>query len=98
MKRALIVALALGLTSCAGTTPPPPVIQIQKVEVPVPVPCVKDKPVAPDYPATDAALKAAPTITRTLQLLLADRLLSRAFEAQQSAVIDACAALPQPTN
>lgn len=87
-------ALASGLVllgACASSPDGPPGPQMRTLEVPTAVRCRPDLGPEPDYPDTDAALRAAPDLFARVRLLMAGRLLRIARDQQKSAVLQACA-------
>jgi len=88
--------LALLLSACGAGTLPEPVIRTVTVQVPIDDPrCVREAQArlgpAPDYPDTDAALLAAESVFRGVQLLRAGRVLRIAREAALAEALRACA-------
>lgn len=91
IARILAAAGLFSLAACATpAAPPTPQIVTKTVEVAVPVACKPDLGVAPAYPDTDAALKAAPDVYQRVKLLVAGRLLRIAREAELTAGLNAC--------
>src|SRR5579862_8828983 len=88
--RAALLALAL-LSGCASGPAQTPPVQVRTVEIPTPVRCAPDLGPEPDYPDTDAALRAAPDLFSRVQLLVAGRLLRIARDAEKSAALAQCA-------
>lgn len=86
---AVILFCALTLSACATTAPPRPVTTVE-VRVPVAVKCHPDLGEPPQYPDTDAALKAAPDLFSRVKLIVAGRLMRIAREAELQAAIKAC--------
>ncbi len=64
---------------------------IQRVEVPVHVPCNPDIGPEPDYPDTDAAIRAAPNIFVRAQLLMAGRVMRIARDVEKTVALAKCA-------
>lgn len=81
--------LSITLAACA-TTKPEPQIVTKEVQVPVMVKCHPDIGPEPDYPDTDARLKAAPDLFSKVQLLVAGRLMRLSRDAVKSAALSAC--------
>ncbi len=90
MTRIAILASLLLLTACATDNAPKPITTVT-VRVPVNVPCRPDIGAAPDYPDTDAAIKAAPDLFARVRLIVAGRLLRIQREAELNAAIKGCA-------
>ena len=90
MNRALICLAALVLASCSSAPKPEPEIRIQRVEVPVAVKCVGEKPVAPAYPDTAAAILAAADPGDLIALLAAGRVLRDQFIRELQAAYSGC--------
>lgn len=91
MKSASLAGIApiLFLAACGST--PKPDIRTVEVNVPVAVKCIPaGLRLAPTYPDTDAALKAAPGPGELLQLLAAGRLLRAQRLAELEPVVEAC--------
>ena len=86
------VAVIAILTSCASTPPPTPRIQTVEVKVAVPVECEALTRLGPepDYPDSDAELKAAPDLFERVKLLLQGRYLRLARLAQYEAARASC--------
>ena len=87
---ASLAALAL-LAGCASAPPGLQPVQLRTVELPTPVRCRPELGPDPDYPDTDAALRAAPDLFARVRLLLAGRLLRIARDQEKSAALAACA-------
>lgn len=89
-----VTLAAMMLVGCATTDGPEPEprVVIQRVEVPVPVPCDPAIGPEPDYPDTDAALRAAPNIFERAKLLAAGRLMRIARDVEKSVALAKCAA------
>jgi hypothetical protein len=89
MNRAAFVALALMAAGCASLpvqAPQPPIT----IEKPIPVSCVPKLGAQPEYPDSDAALKAAPSTFDRIKLLVAGRLMRIAYQAKLEAALAAC--------
>jgi hypothetical protein len=98
MTRVLILAaVAILLVGCAAK--PEPQIQTVTVNVPVPVACIPDDLLPPpQYPDTDATLRAAPELADFEKLLYAGRQLrDKRLEALES-VVENCRLIPNPTK
>lgn len=91
-----ITLAAMILASCATTAgpaaSPEPRVVIQRVEVPIPVPCDPATGPEPDYPDTDAALRAAPNVFERVKLLAAGRIMRIARDVEKSVALAKCAA------
>ncbi len=85
------ILAAMLLAACASTTPSEPTVQVRTVDVPIAVRCRPDLGPEPNYPDTDAALKAAPDLFSRVRLLLAGRLMRIARDGEKSAALQACA-------
>ncbi len=88
--RAGLLALAL-LSGCASGPAETPPVRVRTVEIPTPVRCRPQLGPEPDYPDTDAALRAAPDLFARVRLLLAGRLLRIARDEEKSAALAGCA-------
>lgn len=88
MKFALALSLPwlLAMAACASTRPKP----IQSVATPVPVACRPSLAPEPDWPDTDAALRAAPDLFERVRLLAAGRLLRIARDRELTAALEGC--------
>lgn len=79
--KCLLTLPTLALLCACSQTPPPqpvePVIKTVEVKVPTPVPCAALAKLGPEpeYPDTDAAVKAAPDIFSATKLLTKGRLM-----------------------
>lgn len=88
MRRAF---LSLLLLSACAHTPAEPRVITQQVSVPVAVPCHPKLQPEPDYPDTDARIKAAPDDIFVLsQALLAGRELRTQRIQELTAALSAC--------
>ena len=85
------LAVLAFVSGCASAPPQPQSIQVRTVELPTPVRCRPELGPEPDYPDTDAALRAAPDLFARVGLLLAGRLLRIARDQEKSAALAACA-------
>lgn len=87
-----LIVLSLLVAGCKHTQPTEPVIITKEVKVPVPVPCpaLKELGAEPEYPDTDAALRAAPDLFTRVQLLLQGRLLRIKRLAEHEVVKRSC--------
>lgn len=92
MRVLAAVALALLLTACADKPEPAPEpsVILQPAKEAVPVRCNPQLGPEPDYPDTDAALKAAPNLFERVKLLLAGRLLRIQRDLEKSAALEGC--------
>lgn len=93
MRIILAAMMLLALFGCAARpAPPDPVVpvQLQPVKEAVPVRCAPNIGPEPDYPDTDAALKAAPNLFERVKLLLAGRLLRIQRDQEKTAALDGC--------
>jgi hypothetical protein len=92
VTRLIFLALCASLAACSTTKQLEPRVVTQEVLVPVATPCVPDKydRTRPDYPDSNAALRAAPDAAARYQLLWAGRGLRAAREAENEAVIAGC--------
>lgn len=94
MKALICLPFLLAATACATkpTARPEPIVVTKEVKVPVSVACVPETYDAkrPDYPDSDAALKAAADAAERYQLLWAGRPLRQAREKENEAVISGC--------
>ncbi len=88
--RAGLLALAL-LSGCASVPAEAPPVHLRTVEIPTPVRCRPQLGPEPDYPDTDAALRAAPDLFARVRLLLAGRVLRIARDKEKSAALAGCA-------
>lgn len=86
---AAAAVLCITLAACA-TTKPEPQIVTKEVQIPVMVKCHPDIGPEPDYPDTDAKLKAAPDLFSKVQLLVAGRIMRMSRDAVKSAALSAC--------
>lgn len=85
------LAATLCLAACATPAKPPESVVVTKtVYVPVSTPCKLVTSKRPDFPDTDAAIKAAPNFYERVRLLAAGRLDRIAWDIEQSAALDAC--------
>jgi hypothetical protein len=89
MKQAAMLLAALVLAGCG--TPQSEIIPTPiTIEKPVSVSCIKEMPIKPEFPDTDAALKSANGIFGRAKMLVAGRLLRIAYEAKMEAALAAC--------
>jgi hypothetical protein len=89
-ETALMFICILCVYGCAAPVQPPlPPITIK---VPVAVACIKDHSAlaAPNFPDTDAALKAAPNVFERVKLIVSGRLLRMAYEVKLEAALSGC--------
>lgn len=103
MKR-ILITLALLASSplivaggCATTGAAEPEIRTVEVKVPVATPCPDARAEAPDYPDTDAAVRAAVAardLSGLVKMLLAARRLHYQRHAEDDGQIAACGRLP----
>jgi hypothetical protein len=94
--RGLILLAVLPLAACATPAAPPPRIVTVEVAVPVSSPCVPASLAAPpEYPDTDAALRAAPDAASRYQLTFAGRLLRMARLNEVEPIVAACPKAPR---
>lgn len=91
----VFAALMCGTYGCAHVTPVPRV-EYRDVKVAVPTPCKPNLGPTPDYPDTDAKLKAATDDYDYVSRLVAGRLMRIARGLAQEAALAACAAAPIP--
>lgn len=94
----LIGAMSLAIVACGGPERAPPESIVQTVEVRVPVddPACPREALArlgpsPDYPDSDAALRAAADLFERVRLLMAGRALRMPREAALSEALAVCA-------
>jgi hypothetical protein len=88
------LAALVACSSCA--TPGPRPVEYREVKVAVPVRCAPKLGPEPDYPDTDAKLKAAQDDFDWVKRLVAGRLMRIARDAEKSAALAACAGSPAP--
>ena len=95
MKRSPLAGLvAAGLLTAGACATRPVAPAPSTIAVPVAAPCAAEPPPAPDYPDTDAALKAAPDLFARVRLLVAGRLMRIAHERELQAALTGCVAKP----
>jgi hypothetical protein len=91
-----ILCCGIALAACA--TAPEPKIEVREVKVAVPVRCdPQPRPVKPDFPDTDEAIKGAPDIFVEAQLYKAGRKLRIPYERELEAALSGCTGDPPPT-
>ena len=81
-----LLILLSSLCACSTTRTVEPVIQ--RVEIPIEVPCKTTLPLPPDYNFNK--LSRTDTTYDKVSALLADRLLSRGYEAELVAKLNSC--------
>ena len=89
-----LAAIFMMLAACAHK--PLPSVEYRTVTVAVPVRCAPKLGPEPDYPDTDAKLKAATDDFDWVKRLVAGRLMRIARDAEKSAALAACAGSPSP--
>lgn len=88
-RNAVLISASLFLTACAST--PEPKIITKEVKTEVTVACVKsDLNLDPQFPDSDAAIRATPGSAEMLQLLAAGRLLRVQTMKEWVAALKAC--------
>ena len=86
----LVLIACLALAACQSN-PFTPQVVVKEVQIPVPERCKPDIGPEPNYPDTDAALKASPDLFNRTQRLLAGRLMRIARDQVKSAALAGCA-------
>lgn len=89
------LSIAVLLAGCAHG-PQVPRVEYKVTEVAVPVRCTPKLSPEPDYPDTDAKLKAATDDFDWVKRLVAGRLVRIARDAEKTAALQACAAGTAP--
>lgn len=88
IPRPMAAAAFAVLAACAAASPSTaPRVAL----TPVPVTCAVDPGAPPDFPDTEAAIRAAPDIFERAKLYAAGRLLRIGWEARLSAALAGCA-------
>lgn len=87
-RSAYLGLIAVILTGCATTAVAP--VRTVTVDIPVPVHCNPALGPEPNYPDSDAALRAAPDLFSRVKLLLEGRLMRIQRQAELSAALKAC--------
>lgn len=86
----ILAFIAFTLAACNPMPPPEAKIITHEVRILVPTPCKVDLPPSPTYPATPEALRAAKNIFERSQLVTAELINRRPYEAALLAALNAC--------
>jgi len=88
MLNKLYIILILSVLSGCAATKQEPLIVTKEVQIPVRVKCTTATPIVPKW-AVDMVKKGSDIYTQ-MQALIADRVLSKAYEAELVAALESC--------
>ena len=88
MLNKLYIILILSVLSGCATTKQDPIIITKEVQIPMRVKCTTDTPIVPQW-AVDMVKRGSDTYTQ-MQSLIADRVLSKAYESELVAALESC--------